>query len=83
MMIKLSDDLTLSIGKNKYSLTKSEYLILQVLMKNRGKILTLQEICAETGGNLDYVRIVIQKFRKEFGLKIPRVSGYVFREEDN
>ena len=83
-MIKLTDNLRLQVDKKEYKLTRTEYLVLQVLMKNKNQILSPQQIASEVECDYRYIQNnIIPKFRDEFGLNIPNESGYVFREEEN
>lgn len=81
MKIKLTEDMKLLVGKNGFKLTKIEYLVLKLLITNKNKITSLDQISNEVKTHRKYAQSIIMKFREEFGLKIPVLTGYELQEE--
>lgn len=86
------DDKTASRGGRKISLTTKEYQLLEFLIRNKGKVVTRQDIAKavwdvqfDTGTNVIdvYVNFLRKKIDKDFTVKYIHTQigmGYIFRE---
>lgn len=88
------DDKTVSRGGKKISLTTKEYQLLEYLIRNKGRVVTRQDIAKsvwdvqfDTGTNVIdvYVNFLRKKIDKDFATKFIHTQigmGYIFREPD-
>ncbi len=86
------DDKTVSRGGKKISLTTKEYQLLEYLIRNKGKVVTRQDIARavwdvqfDTGTNVIdvYVNFLRKKIDKDFPTKFINTQigmGYIFKE---
>lgn len=88
------DDKTVSRGEKKISLTTKEYQLLEYLIRNKGRVVSRQDIAKsvwdvqfDTGTNVIdvYVNFLRKKIDKDFATKFIHTQigmGYIFREPD-
>ncbi len=88
------DDKTVSRGGKKISLTTKEYQLLEYLIRNKGRVVSRQDIAKsvwdvqfDTGTNVIdvYVNFLRKKIDKDFATKFIHTQigmGYIFREPD-
>lgn len=88
------DDKTASRGGKRISLTTKEYQLLEYLIRNKGRVVSRQDIAKsvwdvqfDTGTNVIdvYVNFLRKKIDKDFATKFIHTQigmGYIFREPD-